>query len=111
MSEIPADLPNLDSTLFQRPDPAALFAPARATHPPRFLLLYGSLRERSYSRLAAEEAARLIQTLGGETRLYNPSGLPLVDDAGRTTPRCASCTRWCNGRKAWSGARRNAMAR
>ena len=41
MSEIPADLPNLDSTLFQRPDPAALFARA-ATHPPRFLLLYGS---------------------------------------------------------------------
>ena len=41
MSEIPADLPNLDSTLFQRPDPPRC-SPARATHPPRFLLLYGS---------------------------------------------------------------------
>ena len=110
MSEIPADLPNLDSTLFQRPDPAALFAP-RGPRIRRASALYGSLRERSYSRLAAEEAARLIQTLGGETRLYNPSGLPLVDDAGEDHPRCASCTRWCNGRKAWSGARRNAMAR
>ena len=55
MSEIPADLPNLDPALFQRPDPAALFAPR--AHPPRFLLLYGSLRERSYSRLAAEGRA------------------------------------------------------
>ncbi|WP_052097274.1 arsenical resistance protein ArsH [Achromobacter sp. RTa] len=76
-----AETPNIDASLFQRPDAAALFPPRRATHPPRFLLLYGSLRERSYSRLVAEEAARLLRALGGETRLFNPSGLPLVDDA------------------------------
>ena len=107
MSEIPADLPNLDSTLFQRPDPAALFAPA-ATHPPRFLLLYGSLRERSYSRLAAEEAARLIQTLGGETRLYNPSGLPLVDDAGEDHPvrELHALVQWAEG-MVWSSPERH----
>lgn len=47
--------------------------------PPRILLLYGSLRERSYSRLVVEEAARLLQLLGCETRIFNPSDLPLPD--------------------------------
>ena len=47
--------------------------------PPRILLLYGSLRERSYSRLAVEEAARLLQLFGCETRIFNPSDLPLPD--------------------------------
>jgi len=51
-------------------------------HPPRILLLYGSLRERSYSRLVAEEAARLVRFFGGEPRIFDPSDLPppgLVD--------------------------------
>ncbi|TFI59802.1 arsenical resistance protein ArsH [Sphingomonas parva] len=47
--------------------------------PPRFLLLYGSLRERSYSRLCVEEAARLLQLFGAETRIFDPSDLPLPD--------------------------------
>ena len=49
--------------------------------PPRVLLLYGSLRERSYSRLAVEEAARLLQFFGCETRIFDPSDLPLPDQA------------------------------
>lgn len=47
--------------------------------PPRILLLYGSLRDRSYSRLAVEEAARLLQRFGCETRIFDPSDLPLPD--------------------------------
>ncbi len=47
--------------------------------PPRILLLYGSLRERSYSRLVVEEAARLLQAFGCETRIFDPSDLPLPD--------------------------------
>ncbi len=47
--------------------------------PPRILLLYGSLRERSFSRLATEEAARLLQLMGAETRIFDPSDLPLPD--------------------------------
>ncbi|PWG01969.1 arsenical resistance protein ArsH [Sphingosinicella humi] len=47
--------------------------------PPRILLLYGSLRERSYSRLCVEEAARLLQFFGAETRMFDPSDLPLPD--------------------------------
>jgi len=46
-------------------------------HPPRILFLYGSLRERSYSRLLAEEAARIIEDLGAETRFFNPRELPI----------------------------------
>lgn len=47
--------------------------------PPRILLLYGSLRERSFSRLAVEEAARLLQLFGAETRIFDPADLPLPD--------------------------------
>ena len=47
--------------------------------PPRILLLYGSLRERSFSRLAVEEAARLLQLFGADTRIFDPSDLPLPD--------------------------------
>lgn len=47
--------------------------------PPRILLLYGSLRARSYSRLVVEEAARLLQFFGCETRIFDPSDLPLPD--------------------------------
>ena len=50
--------------------------------PPRILLLYGSLRERSYSRLCVEEAARLLQFFGAETRIFDPSDLPLPDQVG-----------------------------
>jgi len=81
MPERHLDLPNIDTGLFQQPDIQRLLMPQRTNHAPRFLLLYGSLRERSYSRLAAEEAARILRALGGETRIFNPSGLPLVDDA------------------------------
>lgn len=49
--------------------------------PPRILLLYGSLRERSFSRLCIEEAARLLQLFGAETRIFDPSDLPLPDQA------------------------------
>ncbi|MGB1932929.1 MAG: NAD(P)H-dependent oxidoreductase, partial [Candidatus Puniceispirillaceae bacterium] len=48
--------------------------------PVRIALLYGSLRKRSYSRLLSEEAMRILQALGAECRIYNPSGLPLPDD-------------------------------
>jgi arsenic resistance protein ArsH len=55
--------------------------------PPRILLLYGSLRERSFSRLAVEEAARLLRYFGAETRIFDPSDLPLPDQvAGDNHP-------------------------
>jgi len=50
--------------------------------PPRILLLYGSLRERSFSRLAVEEAARLLRLFGADPRIFNPADLPLPDQLG-----------------------------
>jgi len=50
---------------------------APSTRRPRFLMLYGSLRERSYSRLLAEEAGKILEGMGAEVRFFNPKGLPL----------------------------------
>ena len=76
------DLPSVSADQLHPVDIDALAAPGDPRHPPRILLLYGSLREVSYSRKAAEEAARVLQALGCETRIFDPSGLPLPDDAG-----------------------------
>jgi arsenic resistance protein ArsH len=81
-----SDLPQLQAGHFQVPDPARLQRPASA-HAPRILLLYGSLRPRSFSRLLVEESARLLHAMGAETRIFNPSGLPLPDDAPETHPK------------------------
>ncbi len=70
-------LPALDRRLI-RPNFMAELG-AKASHPPRVLLLYGSLRARSYSRLAVEEAARLLIHFGAEARIFDPSDLPLPD--------------------------------
>ena len=74
------DLPHLVEDCLHPVDLGQLIPRARSQHPPRILILYGSLRERSYSRLAGEEAARILERLGAEVKIYNPSGLPLVDD-------------------------------
>ncbi len=72
----PDHLPALDLNSVQ-PRPALSLG--SGDPPPRILLLYGSLRERSFSRLAVEEAARLLRFFGAETRIFDPSDLPLPD--------------------------------
>ncbi|GAA5236255.1 arsenical resistance protein ArsH [Verticiella sediminum] len=109
MSEFCLDVPNIDSAVFQQPDTERLLMSGRATHAPRFLLLYGSLRERSFSRLAAEEAARILRALGGETRMFNPSGLPLVDDAPQDHAKVRELhqlVQWAEG-MVWSSPERH----
>lgn len=105
------DLPNIDPASLRPIDMAALSGPGAPAHPPRILMLYGSLRARSYSRFASEEAARLLRWFGAETRAFNPSGLPLPDAESPTTRRSGSCATSLPGRKAWAGARRSGMAR
>ena len=79
--------PNLDESLFDVPTVDKLSEPEQLQHKPRILLLYGSNRERSFSRLLVEEAARILQLMGAETAVFNPSGLPLPDDAPVEHPK------------------------
>ena len=72
----PDHLPALDPA-YAHQRPALGLGPADPA--PRILLLYGSLRERSFSRLCIEEAARLLHFFGCETRIFDPSTLPLPD--------------------------------
>lgn len=81
MSLLDLSLPNVDSALFDQPAGARFAGAGTSTHAPRFLLLYGSLRERSYSKLLTLEAARLLVGMGGEVRVFDPAGLPLPDSA------------------------------
>lgn len=86
------DLPNLVPAAIRQPN---LPLVPRATHPPRILLLYGSLRERSYSRLATLEAERLLRQFGCDTRVYDPAGLPLPDDCDETHPKVQELRELC----------------
>ncbi|MEP4145892.1 MAG: arsenical resistance protein ArsH [Halioglobus sp.] len=81
------ELPNIVSEHLVSPTVDDLSPAKYSTHPPRILLLYGSLRERSFSRLVVEESARLLEELGCETRIFNPSGLPLPDDGDENHPK------------------------
>jgi arsenical resistance protein ArsH len=108
-----ADLPNIVPGLFDAPESGKLSCAQRMTHAPRFLLLYGSVRERSYSRLATQEAARLLRAMGGETRVFDPSGLPLPDDAPVTHPKVAELrdlAQWAEGMVWCSPERHGSMS-
>lgn len=107
-----SDLPNLDPALFEKPSAAGFCNGARASHAPRFLLLYGSLRERSYSRLLTMEAARLLQAMGGETRIFDPHDLPLPDAAPDFHPKVQqlrALAEWAEGMVWCSPERHGAM--
>jgi len=80
-------LPNVDEGSFKAIDQARLLDAPTSNHAPRILLLYGSVRPRSFSRFAAEEAARVLRRFGADTRTFNPSGLPLPDDATADHPK------------------------
>ena len=104
--------PALDEARFRVPALDALTPARRFQHPPRFLLLYGSLRERSYSRLMVEEADRLLRRMGAETRIFDPRGLPQVDTAEPDHPRVAelrALSLWSEGHVWCSPERHGAM--
>lgn len=75
--------------------PVDIPAVPRAAHPPRILLLYGSLRERSYSRFATFEAERLLRHFGCETRVFHANGLPLPEDADPSHPKVQELRELC----------------
>ncbi|MBX9754567.1 MAG: arsenical resistance protein ArsH [Pseudomonadaceae bacterium] len=106
-------MPNLDAELVDLPSVTKLAGAAEFNHPPRILLLYGSTRVQSYSRLMVQEAARLLQLLGAETRIFDPSGLPLPDDAPDTHPKVQELRelmQWSEGQVWCSPERHGAMS-
>ncbi|GGE51744.1 arsenical resistance protein ArsH [Streptosporangium jomthongense] len=106
------ELPNIDSGLFRAPTREQLIPAVPSDHAPRILLLYGSLRERSFSRLAAEEAARLLTAMGAETRIFNPRGLPLADAEDASHPKVQELrelAQWAEGMVWCSPERHGAM--
>jgi arsenical resistance protein ArsH len=106
-----SSLPNIVTEAFVPPSPDELER-TRLPHQPRILLLYGSLRERSYSRFLTLEAARLLESFGAQTRIFNPSGLPLPDDAPKDHPKVQelrSLTEWSEGHVWCSPERHGAM--
>ncbi len=106
-------LPALDEQLLQVTDTERLWPATRSSHPPRILMLYGSARERSYSRLLTYEAARLLQRLGAEVKVFDPRGLPLPDDAPDTHPKVQelrTLAAWAEGMVWASPERHGAMS-
>ncbi|KAF2391763.1 arsenical resistance protein ArsH [Pseudomonas frederiksbergensis] len=99
-------LPNLDPSLIAHRENAD-------QHKPRILLLFGSTRVRSFSRLLVEEAARLLEHFGAETRIFNPSGLPLPDDAPNDHPKVQELLelmQWSEGQVWCSPERHGSMS-
>jgi arsenic resistance protein ArsH len=112
VSHLDLSLPHVDSALFDKPSGARFSGAAMSTHAPRFLLLYGSLRERSYSKLLTLEAARLLTAMGGEVRVFDPAGLPLPDAEPPTHPKVQelrAAAAWAEGMVWTSPERHGAM--
>ncbi|WP_395664829.1 arsenical resistance protein ArsH [Methylocella sp.] len=109
---MPHDLPNVEGACLDAPTIDRLRAPP-STHPPRILLLYGSLRERSYSRFLTQEAERLLNHFGAETRVFDPHGLPLPDGAEASHPKVQELRElslWSEGQVWTSPERHGAMS-
>ncbi|USE78648.1 arsenical resistance protein ArsH [Cupriavidus gilardii] len=104
-----ADLPNVVPSLLDIPDPRKLEPAKTSTHPPRILLLYGSLRATSYSRLLTLEAERILKRLGAETRVFDPHALPIADSVPADHPKVAELRKlseWSEG-QVWCSPERH----
>jgi arsenical resistance protein ArsH len=108
-----SDLPKVDFSVLDVPDIGKLEPRRVSTHPPRILLLYGSLRERSYSRFLTLEAERLLRHFGAETRVFDPHGLPLPDATASDHPKVQELRElslWSEGQVWCSPERHGAMS-
>ncbi|MBC7499938.1 MAG: arsenical resistance protein ArsH [Herminiimonas sp.] len=112
MHDAPFDLPNLHAALLDIPGLDQFAHAAPYSHPPRILLLYGSLRPRAFSRLLVEEAARILQHLGAETRIFDPRELPMAGGASEDHPKVVelrALSMWSEGQVWCSPERHGAM--
>jgi arsenic resistance protein ArsH len=109
MSTQITDLPNVRPNLFDIPDMAKIFGTGEFDHPPRILLLYGSLRERSFSRFLVEEAARILQHMGAEIKIFDPTDLPMagsVRDSHAKVQELRNLSMWSEG-QVWCSPERH----
>jgi len=105
-------LPNLDKNCFKIPQQQLLAHQQVSTHPPRILMLYGSLRERSYSKLLTLEAARLLEVMGAEVKIFDPLNLPQPDatpDTHQKVKELRDLAAWSEGMVWCSPERHGAM--
>ena len=104
-------LPNIDESQLDSPSFEKCQTEAVA-HAPRILLLYGSLRKRSFSRLVVEECARLLSRMGAEVEIFNPEGLPQTDTEDENHPKVQelrSLMMWSEGQVWCSPERHGSM--
>jgi arsenic resistance protein ArsH len=107
------DIPNVAAGALERPDVARLETGPVSLHRPRILMLYGSVRSRSYSRFLTFEAARLLEVFGAETRIFDPSDLPLPDAVPADHPKVQELrelSTWSEGQVWCSPERHGAMS-
>lgn len=107
------DLPHIAPEYLDTPSMERLLPAQPSRHPPRILLLYGSLREVSYSRLLTQEAERLLRHFGAETRVFDPRGLPLPDAVEADQPKVQELrdlALWSEGQVWTSPERHGAMS-
>ena len=106
------NLPNIDENSLHSINEEKLQPSTTSSHRPRILLLYGSLRERSFSRLLTEEAARLLESFGAETKIFDPKDLPLPDGAAESHEKVQELrelAQWSEGMVWCSPERHGAM--
>jgi arsenic resistance protein ArsH len=80
-------LPNIKPEHLEVPTIEKLAPVGDLSHPPRILMLYGSLRERSFSRFLTEEAARILEHFGAEVKIFDPTELPMAGSVPETHPK------------------------
>jgi arsenic resistance protein ArsH len=90
-----ANLPNINPEQLDRPTLEKLAAVGDMEHPPRILMLYGSLRERSFSRFLTEEAARILEHFGAEVKIFNPMELPMAGSVSEDHPKVVELRELC----------------
>lgn len=79
-------MPNIDESQLDIPE-LQKCVPTPSLVAPKILLLYGSLRERSFSRLVVEESARILIKLGAQVEIFNPHGLPQTNTEDHDHPK------------------------
>jgi arsenic resistance protein ArsH len=103
------NLPNINPTQLDMPTLDKLAPAGDLTHPPRILMLYGSLRERSFSRFLTEEAARILEHFGAEVKIFDPTELPMAGSVPEDHPKVAelrALSLWSEG-QVWCSPERH----